>query len=95
MTNSWPAARTAKRTTPPRPIHEVELIGLAVVGLIGQAHGLRLDGDAALALDVHAVEHLLLHLAHRQAAAMLDKPIGQGRFTVVDMSDDGEVADVG
>ena len=44
-------------------VHQVQLVGLAVLGLVGQADGLRLDGDAALALQVHAVEHLVGHLA--------------------------------
>jgi multidrug efflux pump subunit AcrA (membrane-fusion protein) len=34
-------------------VHQVEDIGLAVLGLVVEAHGLRLDGDAALALDIH------------------------------------------
>jgi hypothetical protein len=57
------------------------------------ADGLRLDGDAALALDIHRVEHLLLHLAQRQAAGDLDQAVGQRRFAMVDMGDDGEIAD--
>ena len=36
-------------------VHQIEDIGLAVLGLVVEAHGLRLDGDAALALDVHRV----------------------------------------
>ncbi len=78
-----------------RRVHQVELIGLAVLGLVIEAHGLRLDGDAALALDVHRIEHLLLHLARRGAAAQLDKPVRQRRFSVVDVGDDGEVANKG
>ncbi len=76
-------------------VHEVELIGLAVPGLVGEAHGLRLDGDAALALDIHAVEHLLAHLAHLEPAAGLDQPVGKRRFAVIDMRDDREIADMG
>jgi hypothetical protein len=74
-------------------VHQVEDVGLAVLGLVFEAHGLRLDGDAALALDIHVVEHLLLHLARGQAAGELDQPVGQRRLAVVDMGDDGEVAD--
>jgi hypothetical protein len=40
-------------------VHQVEHIGLAVLGLVVEPHGLRLDGDAALALDIHGIEHLL------------------------------------
>jgi hypothetical protein len=44
-------------------VHQVEDVGLAVLGLVFEAHRLRLDGDAALALDVHRIEHLLDHVA--------------------------------
>ena len=44
-------------------VDEVELVGFAVVRLVHHAHGVGLDGDAALALEVHGVEHLRLHLA--------------------------------
>ena len=77
-----------------RRIDQVQVIGLAVAGVVLQRHCLRLDGDAALAFDVHRVEHLRLHLAIRQAAAQLDDAIGQGRFAVVDVGDDGKVADL-
>jgi hypothetical protein len=76
-------------------IDQVEDVGLAVLGRIGQPHRLRLDGDTALALDIHGIEHLLLHLARLQAAGGLDQPVGQRRFAMVDMRNNGEVADVG
>jgi hypothetical protein len=77
-----------------RRVHEVERIRLAVLGPVGEAHRLGLDGDAALALDVHGVEHLGAHLAGLQPAAELDQAVGEGRFAVVDVGDDGEVSDV-
>ncbi len=74
-------------------IDEVELVGLAVLSSIKQAHRGHLDRDASLALEVHAVEHLLLSLATDRAAP-LDQPVGQGALAVVDVRDDAEVADV-
>ena len=76
-------------------VDQIEDVVLAVVGLVVQPHGLRLDGDAALALDIHVVEHLLLHVARLQPAGRLDQPVGQRRLAVVDMGDDCEIADVG
>jgi hypothetical protein len=76
-----------------RRVHQVELVGLAVLVAVVEAHGLRLDGDAALALDVHGIEDLLLHLPVRDVAAQLDEPVGQRRLAVVDVSDDREIAD--
>ena len=40
-------------------VDQVEDVILAVARMVAQAHSLRLDGDAALALDVHGIEHLL------------------------------------
>jgi len=76
-------------------VDQVEDVGLAVLGRIAQPHGLRLDGDAALALDIHGIEHLFLHLARLQAPGGLDQTVGQRRFAMVDMRNNGEVADVG
>ena len=45
-----------------RGVDQVELVALP-----DHAHGLRLDRDPALALEVHRVEHLVAHLAARDA----------------------------
>ena len=37
-------------------VNEVELIGLTVFSLIVKPHSLRFDGNAPLALEVHAIE---------------------------------------
>ncbi len=75
-------------------VHEVEDVGEAVLRLVLEPHRLRLDGDAALALDVHGIEHLLAHVAQSDRAGALDQAVGERRLAVVDMRDDGEVADV-
>ena len=77
----------------PRRVHQVELIGLAVLVLVVEAHGLRLDGDAALPLDVHRVEDLRLHIPVGDVAAQLDQPVRQGRLAVIDVGDDRKIAD--
>ena len=74
-------------------VHQVELVGLPILGGIDQPDRLRLDGDATLALDIHAVEHLVAHLAGIETAAELDQPVGQGGLPMVDVGDDGEIAD--
>ena len=74
-------------------VHQVEDVGLPILRRIGEPHGLRLDGDAALALDIHVVEDLLDHLARRQTAGRLDQTVGKRRFAMVDMGDDREIAD--
>ena len=54
---------------------------------------MRLDRDAALALEVHRVEHLRFHLARLQRAGDLEEAVGERRLAVVDVRDDREVAD--
>ncbi len=76
-------------------VDQIEHVVLAVAGAVIQPHRLRLDGDAALALDVHRIEHLLDHLARLEPAGELNEPVGERRFAVVDMGDDREIADVG
>jgi hypothetical protein len=56
-------------------------------------HRLALDRDAALTLDVHAVEVLRTHVAIGDDARDLQHPIRECRLAVVDVGDDAEVAD--
>ena len=80
-------------------VDHVERVGArdAVVALDGpgHAHGLGLDGDAALALDVHAVQVLGAHVAGLDDAGGLEHAVGQGGLAVVDVRDDAEVAQPG
>ena len=78
----------------PRCINKIQLVDLAVARLLVEADTLRLDCDTALALAIHGVENLFFHLARAQATAVLDKPVSQSRFTVIDMRDNREIADV-
>ena len=75
-------------------IDEVELVGLTVLRLVVQGHAVGLDGDPALALQVHGIQDLGLHFAIGEAAAHLDEAIGQRRLAMVDMGNDGEIADM-
>ena len=75
-------------------VDEVELVELAVVGGVHHADGVGLDGNAALALEVHGVEDLRLHLARGEGAGELEQAVGERGFAVIDMRDDREVADV-
>ena len=46
-----------------RCVHQIQHIGFAILGGIGQANRLRLDGDAALPLQLHVIQDLFLHFA--------------------------------
>ena len=75
-------------------IDQVEVVNLAVARLVTQRGRLRLDGDAALALDVHGIEHLRLHLPIGQPATQVNDAIRQRGLAVIDVRDDGKIADV-
>ena len=74
-------------------VHQVQRVGDAVLGRIGEPDGLCLDGDAAAPLDVHRIQHLLAHLALGERRSELDQPVGKRRLAVIDVGDDVEVAD--
>ena len=53
-------------------VDEVQLVALAVARAVGHADGLQLDRDPALALQIHAVEDLVLHVALADRAGELE-----------------------
>ena len=71
-----------------RRVDQVELVALPL-----DPHGLRLDRDPALALEIHRVEHLRAHVAVGDGVRELEDAVGQRRLPVVDVGDDREVAD--
>ena len=72
-----------------RRVDQVELVALP-----RDAHGLRLDRDAALALEIHRVEQLGAHVALDDRLGDLEDAVGERRLAVVDVRDDREVADL-
>ncbi len=77
----------------PGRVDQVQDVVLAVARPVAEGHRPRLDRDAALLLELHVVEHLLVHLARGDRAADLQDPVRERRLAVVDVRDDGEVAD--
>ncbi len=65
---------------------------LSILRGVQHADGMRLDSDAALALQVHRVENLLLHFAHGERSGQFQQAVGQRGFPVVDVRDDGKIA---
>ncbi len=74
-------------------VDQVQHIGFAVLGLVVEAHGVGLDGDAAFALKIHRIQNLILHIAVGHRTRELDETVGERRLAVVNMSDDGKIAD--
>jgi hypothetical protein len=77
----------------PGRVDQIQDIRLAVVRLVSQPDGVRLDRDPALALEIHRVEHLRFHLARLQRARHFEEAVRERGLTVVDVRDDREVAD--
>ncbi|MPM93630.1 hypothetical protein SDC9_140770 [bioreactor metagenome] len=75
-------------------INEVEDIILSIRMLVFHAYGRRLDCNAALTLYVHAVKQLGFHVAFINRTRKLHQPVGQCRFTVVNMGDYAKIADM-
>jgi hypothetical protein len=51
-------------------INKMQLIGLAIFRLIGQAHGLGFNRDAALTLKIERIQELRLHLTSLQRSCL-------------------------
>ena len=51
-----------------RSVDQVQLVCFAVLGLVIHRDRMRLDRDAALALEVHRIEQLILHVARGDGA---------------------------
>ena len=62
--------------------------------MILHGDGPGLDGDAPFLLQLHVVQQLGTHLPLRDGVGELQQPVGQGGFPVVDVGDDGEIADL-
>ncbi|MPN01890.1 hypothetical protein SDC9_149103 [bioreactor metagenome] len=75
-------------------IDQIELILLPVRRAIQHPHRMRFDGDAAFALQVHAVEQLLLEVAFVDGMGIFQKPVGQRRFAMVDVGDNRKIPDM-
>ena len=65
---------------------------MTVAGAVGESDGVGLDGNAALPLQVHRVEHLLGHLALGERAGLLEQAVGQRGLAMVNVCDDREIA---
>jgi hypothetical protein len=55
-------------------------------------HRLKLYGYALLALQIHAIKQLRLHISPLYRPRHLNQPISQSTFTVVNMGDNAKVA---
>jgi len=78
----------------PRRVDKIKLVNFSIEGFVIQRYALRFDRYSTLALQFHGIQYLVFHFAIRKRTTHLDKAIRQGRFTMVDMRNDGKVSDV-
>ena len=75
-----------------RRVDEIQLIVCSVRSPVIEGDRIALDGDAAFAFDVHRIEHLVMQITLRNGTTSLDKSVRQGRFAMVDMSDNAKIS---
>ena len=74
-------------------IDQVEFVGAAITRRIAHAHGTRLDGDPLLALQIHRIEQLRLHLTAGDGLGLFQQAVSERRFAVIDVRNDREIPD--
>ena len=77
-----------------RCVHEIECVLLAVIGPVLHGDWVRRDGDAAFTLQIHGVKQLILLVPIGDGVGHLQKPVGKGGLSVVDMGDDTEISNM-
>ena len=77
-----------------RCVDQVKNILLAVCRAVHRARCLALDCDAALPLEIHGIQNLVLHLPLGEQTRLLDDAVRERGFTVVDVRDDTKVSDM-
>ncbi len=87
------AAHFVREVHVPRGVDHVQDVFLAVF-LVYHADGVRLDGDAAFALQVHVVQELVRHFVLRDGLRQFYHAVGKRRLAMVDMGDDAEISDI-
>src|SRR5208282_3357484 len=73
-------------------VDQIELVRVSIFRGVMQPDTFRLDGDAALALEIHGVEHLFVHLALRKRAGHLQQTVRERGLAVIDVRDDTKIA---
>ena len=75
-------------------INEIEGVILAVLGMIAQIHRPGLDGNAPLPLNIHIVQQLIFHIPAGNRFGVLQNPVRQSGFAVVNVCDYRKIANI-
>ena len=68
----------------PGSVNQVEFVGLSLVDVV-HLDGMTFYGDALFLLQIHVVQHLVLHISDRQGVGQFQKPVRQGALAMVNM----------
>ena len=88
------AANFVGKVHVPWRIDEIEFVGLAVPSVVLHGHRMCFDRDAAFALQVHVVQHLVAPIPQGHRFRQLQQPVGERCLAVVNVGNDAEIADV-
>jgi len=73
-------------------IDQIQAVSIAIFREVVQANAFCLDGDAALALEVHGIEHLLVHFALRKRTGHFEQTVRERGLAMIDVRDDTKIA---
>ncbi len=77
-----------------RRIDQMEDVVLTVFRMIFQLYDIEFDRDASFSFQIERIQDLILHLSFGNRIGQLQNPISQSRLAVIDMRDDGKIADM-
>ncbi len=75
-----------------RSVDQIEDVCLRVARGIFHLYGVALYGNTLFALQIHVVEHRIMHLALVERIRLFQQSVGQRTLAVVDMGDNTEIA---
>src|SRR5580704_16044562 len=77
----------------PRRINQIRAVFMSIRSVVMQPDTLSLNRNPALALQIHRVEHLRLHLPLRKRPSKLQQTVRKRRFPMVNMRDNAKISD--
>src|SRR5271155_1811542 len=78
----------------PRRINQIQPVFMPIRSVVMQPDTLSLDRNPALALQIHRVQPLRLHLPLRKRPSKLQQTVRKRRFPMVNMRDNAKIPDV-
>src|ERR1700735_285011 len=77
----------------PRGINQIQAVFMSIRSVVMQPDTLSLNRNPALALQIHRVQHLRLHLPLRKRPSKLQQTVCKRRFPMVNMRDNAKISD--